>query len=291
MGRDGAEGRAARKLGNVLIWIDDHLVDASDATVSVFDHGLTVGDGVFETVKAPGLVPLALRRHLDRLVTSATRMGLLPPDPVAVEKATGAVLDAFDGTDARIRITYTAGDGPQGSERVDGPPTLIVSATPLKPMPEEETVAVMPWTRNERGALTGVKSTSYGENVVALARARSVGAGEALFADTRGRLSEGTGSNVFVVVNGRTVSPSLNSGCLAGITRALVLEWTEAVEEDVSIDVLDTVDEVFLTSTTRDVQPVTTIVWDEGRRELPVGPVTTAMAATFAQRSAENPEP
>lgn len=275
----------------MLIWIDDRLVEAADATVSVFDHGLTVGDGVFEAVKAPGRVPFALRRHLDRLVTSATQMGLRPPDPVTVEKATGAVLDAFDGNDARIRITYTGGDGPPGTERVDGPPTLVVAATALLPMAEEETVAVMPWPRNERGALAGVKSTSYGENVVSLARARSVGAGEALFADTRGRLSEGTGSNVFVVVNGRIVTPTLDTGCLAGITRALVLEWTEAVEEDVSVDVLDTADEIFLTSTTRDVQPVTTIVWEGKRRTLPVGPVTTDIAGTFAQRSTEDPEP
>lgn len=275
----------------MLIWIDDALVDAADATVTVFDHGLTVGDGVFETVKAPGGVPFALRRHIDRLLVSATRMGLRAPDRSAIEKATHAVLDAFDGDDARVRITYTAGAGPQGSERGDSPPTLMVAATPLVARPAEETVAVVPWARNERGALTGVKSTSYGENVVALARARSMGAGEALFADTRGRLSEGTGSNVFVVVDGRVLTPTLDAGGLAGITRALVLEWTDAVETDIPIGVLETADEVFLTSTTRDVQPVTTIVWDDRRRTLPAGPVTAAFAETFARRSAENPEP
>jgi branched-chain amino acid aminotransferase len=260
--------------------------------VSVFDHGLTVGDGVFETLKAPGRVPFAMRRHIERLVTSAERMGLRAPDHSAVAKACRAVVDAFEGEDARVRITYTGGAGPLGSARGDGASTLVVAAVPLDTRPAEETIAVVLWARNERGALAGVKSTSYGENVVALARAKAVGGGEAVFPDTTGRLSEGTGSNVFVVVDGRVLTPALDAGCLAGVTRALVLEWSDAQETDVPLEVLDTADEVFLTSTTRDVQPVTTIVWpDDRRRTLPVGPVTAALAETFTRRSQENPEP
>lgn len=276
----------------MLIWIDDRLVESADATVSVFDHGLTVGDGVFETLKAPGRVPFALRRHVERLTTSAERMGLPAPDPSAVEKACHAVLASFGGEDARVRITYTGGSGPLGSGRTNGPTTLVVAAVSLDPWPAAETIAVVPWARNERGALSGVKSTSYGENVVALARAKAVGGGEAVFGDTTGRLSEGTGSNVFVVVDGRVLTPTLDAGCLAGITRALVLKWSDAMEEDVPIEVLDRADEVFLTSTTRDVQPVTTIVWpDDRRRTLAAGPVTAAIAEEFSHRSQANPEP
>lgn len=271
----------------MLIWIDDDVVDGAEAAVSVMDHGLTVGDGVFEVVKAPGRVPFALGPHLDRLATSARRMGLPEPDLDAVSRAVDALLEAWDDADAQLRITFTAGDGPQGSDRSGGEPRLIVSAGPLRHRAAEEAVAVMPWARNERGALTGVKTTSYGENVVSLARAKAAGAGEALFADTRGRLCEGTGSNVFLVLGGRLLTPTLDVGCLAGITRALVLQWTDAVEEDVDLSALDEADEVFLTSTTRDVQPVTRIVFDGGReRLLAAGPRTRQAAKAFAAGSA-----
>lgn len=270
----------------MLIWIDDDLVDGADAAVSIHDHGLTVGDGVFEVLKAPGLVPFALGPHVRRLVTSAERMGLPLPDPGHVERAVRGLLEAHEGPDAQVRITWTAGDGPQGSDRADGTPRLIATAGPMRVRKKTETIAVMPWLRNERGAMTGVKTTSYGENVVSLARAHAVGAGEAVFADTQGRLSEGTGSNIFVVTGGRLITPTLAAGPLAGITRALVLDWTDAVEEDLPLEVLDSADEVFLTSTTRDVQPVTRIVWPDGRqRDLQPGPVTAQAAAAFAERS------
>ncbi len=114
----------------------------------------------------------------------------------------------------------------------------------------------VPWPRNERGALAGLKTTSYAENVVALAYARERGAGEALFANLAGHLCEGTGSNVFYVVDGELRTPTLASGCLAGISRALLLEWYGAREVDEPADVLEDAEEVFLVSTTRDVQPL-----------------------------------
>lgn len=122
-------------------------------------------------------------------------------------------------------------------------------------------VLVVPWTRNERGALAGVKSTSYGENVVALAAAAARGCSEALFTNTRGELCEGTGANVFVVLDGRMVTPPLDSGCLAGISRVLLLEalgaaGTPADEAAVPMDRLPDVTEAFLVSTARHVQPV-----------------------------------
>ena len=152
---------------------------------------------------------------------------------------------------------------------------------------------VTPWPRNERGALTGLKTTSYGENVVALAHARRLGATEALFANTVGRLCEGTGCNVFVVLDGRLVTPALSSGCLAGHHPGAAVEWTGAEETDLPLDVLDEAEEVFLTSTTRDVQAVSGVVRDDGFRSIgeAPGPVTREAAAVFAERSLEDPEP
>ncbi len=97
----------------------------------------------------------------------------------------------------------------------------------------------MPWPRNERGALAGVKSTSYAENVVALAEAARRGASEAVFANLAGHLCEGTGTNVGYVVGGEVRTPTLEAGCLAGVTRALLLEWCDVTEVDEPIEVLD----------------------------------------------------
>jgi branched-chain amino acid aminotransferase len=274
-------------------WVNGRLLEESEAVVSVFDHGLTVGDGVFETVKVVDGVPFALGRHLGRLARSADGMGLPAPDLEQARTGCAAVVAQAPVGRHRLRITYTAGIAPLGSGRGDAEPTMVIAIAPMGTWPDTATVARVPWPRNERGALTGLKTTSYGENVVALAHALRLGAAEALLADTQGRLSEGTGSNVFVVVGGRLLTPSLSSGCLAGVTRALLLEWTDAAEAELPVQVLDEADEIFLASTTRDVQSVAAIVWDDGVRtiaEAP-GPVTREAAAVFAKRSLEDPEP
>ncbi|WP_031507663.1 aminotransferase class IV [Streptomyces megasporus] len=271
-----------------LIWVDGKLRDADDARVSVLDHGLTVGDGIFETAKVVDGRPFALTRHLDRLVASARGLGLPEPDVDEVRRACAAVVEADPVPLGRLRITYTGGPSPLGSDRGDAPPTLIVAVSGIERRPDTTAVITVPWVRNERGALTGLKTTSYAENVVALARAHRQGASEALFANTRGRLCEGTGTNVFVVLDGELHTPPLDSGCLAGITRALVLEWLGAKETDLPLDALTRAEEVFLTSSTRDVQAVHRI--DD--RELPApGPVTTEAMRVFAERSAADVDP
>ncbi len=136
--------------------------------------------------------------------------------------------------------------------------------------------------------MAGIKTTSYAENVLALAFAKERGCTEAIFATTTGLLCEGTGSNVFVGIGGRLVTPPLTSGCLAGVTRDLVLEATDAVEEDISMEAFREADEVFLTSTGRDVQPVHRV--DD--RMLPTpGPLTRAAAEAFADRMAADTDP
>jgi branched-chain amino acid aminotransferase len=273
----------------VTIWVDGALRDHGDATVSVLDHGLTVGDGVFETLKVRDGLPFAMTRHLDRLARSARGLGLPEPDPDEVTRACAAVIAANPMPAARLRITYTGGPSPLGSERGDAPATLVVALAPATLGPGPTAVVTVPWTRNERGALTGLKTTSYGENVVALSRAREQGATEALFANTRGRLCEGTGSNVFVVVGGRLLTPPLSSGCLAGITRELVLEWAGGEEADLPLGVLAEAEEVFLTSSTRDVQAVRRV---DGRELATApGPVTAKARRIFTERAAADPNP
>jgi branched-chain amino acid aminotransferase len=273
----------------VKIWLDGGLQDIETARVSVFDHGLTVGDGIFETVKAVHGRPFALTRHLDRLSRSARGLGLPEPDLDEVRRACAAVLDVNPMPFGRLRITYTGGHGPLGSDRGEHGPTLVVALGESTRRPDTTAVVTVPWTRNERGALTGLKTTSYAENVVALARAREQDASEALFANTVGQLCEGTGSNVFVVLDGEIHTPPVASGCLAGITRALTVEWTGAKETDLPLDVLERADEVFLTSTLRDVQAVHRV----DAREVPgaPGPVTAKAMRIFDERAGDDLDP
>ncbi|MFD5428748.1 aminotransferase class IV [Streptomyces sp. NPDC127084] len=271
------------------IWVNGGLRDAGTALVSVLDHGMTVGDGVFETIKATEGRPFALTRHLDRLTRSARGLGLPDPDLDEVRRACDAVLEANPMALGRLRITYTGGLSPLGSDRGDTGPTLVVALGKSGRRPETTAVVTVPWVRNERGALSGLKTTSYAENVVALSRAHERGASEALFANTVGQLCEGTGSNVFVVVDGHLHTPPLSSGCLAGITRALTMEWTGAQETELPLDVLERAEEIFLTSTLRDVQAVHRV---DGRElSATPGPVTAKAMRVFEERAAADPDP
>ncbi len=270
-------------------WLNGEILpDPAAPAVAVNDHGLTVGDGVFEAVKVVDGRPVALTRHLRRLARSADGLGLPAPDEADVRRGVEAVLDGVPMPLGRVRITWTAGPAPLGSGRTDGTPTLAVVAAPMEPAAETTTVVTVPWPRNERGALAGLKTTSYAENVVALAHAARHGATEAVFANLAGHLCEGTGTNVFYVVDGELRTPSLASGCLAGVTRGLVLEWFGGVECDEPVEVVDTASEVFLASTTRDVQGVSR--WNG--RDLPApGPVTREALATWRTREAEQVDP
>ncbi|MGI8791701.1 MAG: aminotransferase class IV [Acidimicrobiales bacterium] len=263
-----------------VVWINGVVCDDTEARVSPFDHGLLTGDGVFETLKVYGGVPFASTRHLDRLRVSTSGMGLECPPPAELVEAMSRVIEANGIDDGRIRITLTGGVSPLGSDRGADGQLAVVAAGPLAEWLPSTDVVVVPWPRNERGALSGLKTTSYGENVVALAYAKERGAGEALFANTVGDLCEGTGSNVFYVVDGRLRTPTLASGCLAWVTRALLLELTDADEVDAPVGALAAAEEAFLTSTTREVQPIRAV--DGVVLPAAPGPATTAAAAAFA---------
>jgi branched-chain amino acid aminotransferase len=277
------------------IWVGDRdggeLIDRADASVSVLDHGFTVGDGVFETLRTTPHGAFALTRHLARLAASARAIGLVEPDDDVIRQAVAEVLD-FNAEAllpaGRLRITYTAGVAPLGSDRGSAVPTVVVAAAPSNPWPATTSVVTVPWTRNERSAVAGVKSTSYAENVVALAWAHERGASEPLFGNGRDELCEGTGTNVFVVLDGRVLTPPLTSGCLAGITRELVMEWFGAREEVLPISVLADADEVFLTSSTRNVHPV---VRADDREWDGAGPISRDLHAAFDERAAKRLDP
>lgn len=271
-----------------MIWLNGQLLDDADAAVPALDHGLTVGDGVFETLRTYGGEPLAARRHLDRLERSAKGLGIAVPTRELLGRAVREVVAAAGTADHRVRLTVTGGPGPLGSGRSDGTPTVIAAVSALEPVPPTTSVITVPWVRNERSPLAGLKTTSYAENVVALARAKESGASEALLANTRGELCEGTGTNVFVVIDGRLVTPPLSSGCLAGIARELVLEVCNVVEQPIPFEALAQADEVFVTSSIREVQAVGQL---DGRQLDAPGPLTSAARDAYRALVARTRDP
>jgi len=284
-------------VSRIVVWAGGRLRDPAEPVLSAVDHGVTVGDGVFETCGVVDGVAFALTRHLDRLARSARGLGLADTDLGLIRDAVAAVLADPDGL-GRVRVTVTAGLGPLGSGRTPGAQSVLVVAGPAGG-PAPVRVVRVPWTRNERSAVAGLKTTSYAENVVALAAAARADAHEALLANTRGQLCEGTGSNVFVERRGELITPALASGCLAGITRALVLEWSaaaglpvrEAGPDELPFAVLDEVGaagaRLALSGSVRTFVPVVAL---DGV-EVPVSDLTRSVADLYATRAALDVDP
>ena len=284
-------------------WINDSLVPIVDAKISVLDHGFTVADGVFETLLINDGKVFAPDRHLTRLAKSAAGLGIPTPAVSRITEGITQVLEANPKIDfGRMRITLTSGSGPLGSDRTSAESTLVISIAQQSPWPASTSVLLVPWTRNENSPLAGLKTTSYAENVYALDAAKSHGFSEAIFCDTSGRLCEGTGSNIFLVRDDQIFTPSQASGLLRGVTRDLVIEWANdsgfvVVERDVDPTELWNADEVFITSSTRDVHPVSQVAkLDQtgnvlDRRDLAPGLVTEKLGTIFGTLRTENLNP
>jgi branched-chain amino acid aminotransferase len=284
-------------------WVNDNLVPIVDAKVSVLDHGFTVADGVFETLLVSDGKVFALDRHLARLTRSALGLGISIPETGEISNAITQVLQKNPKVDfGRLRVTVTSGAGPLGSDRTSAKPTLVVSLAEQAVWPASTKVLLVPWTRNENSPLAGLKTTSYAENVYALDAAKSQGFSEAIFCDTSGRLCEGTGSNIFLVKDDQIFTPSEASGLLRGITRDLVIEWATdsgfvVVERDVDPRELWDADEVFITSSTRDIHPVSELAKLDAsgniveRRTLVPGLVTEKLGSIFLTQRAEKLNP
>ncbi len=256
-----------------IVWLNGVFLPENEALISPFDHGVTTGDGCFETLVSYRLTPFAFTRHYNRLVASAKGLGITDiPSKEALFKASKTLIQENRLVDPiRVRITITGGLAGLGSDRANVPCTALICVTQAPDLGETCKVQCVPYTRNEKSAVVGLKTTSYAENVVALIEAHDKGASEAIFANTQGHVCEGTGSNIFWVDKGTVYTPPLASGALNGVTRGLAIELCKklhipVVEIDAPMSVLDEVQEAFLTSTTREVQP---IIGLNGRRLLP----------------------
>jgi branched-chain amino acid aminotransferase len=240
------------------VWLNGDLLDADKAHISPFDRGFLLGEGVFETFRSYGSRVPTAREHLERLGSGCDALGLRVPATDELVTAVITLLRENELRDARIRITVTAAAN-------------LVTALSLEPWPETATAVLAPWPHNEKSPLAGVKTTSRADTVVGLAHARSQGADEAIFLNLAGNLCEAATANMFVVRKNRVETPPLSAGCLPGITRRHVLAvceemGTEAAETDLSLDAVAQADEMFLTSSTRGIQPLVAWPGQSGKR-------------------------
>jgi branched-chain amino acid aminotransferase len=255
-----------------LIWINGRRADPAGPHVSAFDRGYMRADGLFETLRSYDGKAGCLERHMARLRRGAAVLGIPVPDDIRVTVADAARAAAAEGwADAAVRLSLSRGVGDLTMVPKPGvQPTVVVTATPLSvqasaPLYEKGiALHVAAGTRNEQSVTSGVKTLGYAEAVIAFNAAVAAGFDEALFLDTEGHVSEATTANIFAVKGGGLLTPPLTCGILAGITRELVLEIAAreqiaAAEHVMRMDDLHAADEVFITSSVRELMPVTRI--------------------------------
>ncbi len=282
-----------------VVDIDGEIVPPERAVVSVFDRGFLYGDSVYEVLRTYRGKPFEMEAHLDRLQNSADliALGLPVPRAVLVERIRHAIAAAAN-PESYVRIIITRGAGEIGLDPALGrnPKTILIVRELTTPPPEAYekgvAIALVGVVRNLRTAIDpAAKTGNYLNSVLALAEAKKVGANEAVMLDHAGRITEGANSNVFALGGGRLRTPALEIGLLAGVTRRVVLDLARKAgiptEEAVLLPAdLERADEVFITSTTREILPVVRIVaseraWDVGRGE--VGPVARRLLAAFRE--------
>lgn len=275
------------------IYIDGQLLDKDDAKISVFDHGLLYGDGVFEGIRFYGGKVFRLEEHVRRLYDSAKAISM--EIPISKEAMVVAVVETIKANvlqDGYVRLVVTRGIGDLGLNPLLCPvPTIIVIASKITLYPQEKyenglSVVTCSTRRIPHGALSPmVKSLNYLNNVLAKLEAQHAGAGEGLMLNEQGYVAECTGDNIFLVRDNVLTTPPISSGALAGVTRAVVFEIAAEFGIPISEPLMTrydiyTADECFLTGTAAEVIPAVTL---DGRAigDGKPGPLTKRIMARF----------
>ncbi len=283
-----------------LVYIDGKFYPASEAKISVFDHGLLYGDGVFEGIRVYDGLVFKLKEHVDRLFDSAKVIKL--DIPMTKEEMVNAVVETLRINRIKngyVRIVVTRGVGDLGLDpRMCPKPSVIIIADVIQiyrtEAKERGLTAIISSVRRDPVDATSheAKTLNYLNSILAKIEASAAGADEAIMLDHRGFVSEGTGDNIFIVKNGVVYTPPRTAGILPGITRNRVIELCEElgiklVEKDITVTELYTADEVFVTGTAAEVMPITMI---NGRPigDGKLGPVTRRLMEEFS-RLTRNP--
>ena len=252
-----------------LVYINGELIPRRDAKISVFDRGYLYGYGLFETMRSYEGRVFALDRHLARLMRSGRQLALdVALDLTELERGVYRTLEDNKLSDARVRLTVTAGEG----ERDLLPPrsgkanVVIVAEKLIVPLPEayeKGLRAVVATTRrNSQSALSGVKSIGYLDSLVARHGAAAAGADEAILLNERGLVAECSTSNIFLVSKGRLLTPLVECGILPGVTRKIVMELANELKipavdaEMIRLDDLYKANEAFLTNSVIEIVPI-----------------------------------
>lgn len=275
------------------IFLGDKLVDEADAKVSVFDHGLLYGDGVFEGIRVYGGRVFLHQQHIDRLFESAKAIRLvIPMTPVNLIAAVEATVKANNIHDGYVRLVVTRGAGSLGLDirKTSNPQVIIIADTISLYPPETYTKGMNLVTastiRNHPGALSSrIKSLNYLNNILARIEGTDAGMVEALMLNHKGEVAECTGDNIFIVKHRVLMTPGVDAGILEGITRNAVMELAveggyEVREASLTRHDLYVADEMFLTGTAAEVVAVVSL---DGRKigSGEPGPVTQDLLARF----------
>lgn len=247
------------------VFLNNKLVDIKKACISVSDVGFLYGSGLFETMRCNNGIVFCLDDHLDRLFTSAEKLSIINTyDKNFITEAVYKLLEANKLTDARLRLTLTA--GPMSGLEDEQQSTLLITAAKLQPYPAEYyekgvLVVLCPFRQNVTEPIFGHKTTSYFSRMLALQLAHQKKAAEALWFTTDNLLAEGCISNVFLFKDSVIYTPLLTTPVLAGVARKAVCKIAtdnsiDLVEKDLSIDELLGADEIFLTNVVMKIMPV-----------------------------------
>jgi branched-chain amino acid aminotransferase len=290
-------------MGNELqVYIDGVYYPKSQATVSVYDHGLLYGDGVFEGIRAYNGIVFKLKEHISRLYRSAH--ALMLKIPLTEEEMTQAVVETLRKNslrDAYIRLVVTRGVGDLGLDPRKCPkPSVIIITDTISIMSSEAKekgiTTVITWVRRHPVDTTTheIKSLNYLNSVLAKMEATASGADEAIGLDKNGVISEGVGENLFIVKDVKIFTPPTSTGALAGITAKLAKKFAEnlgydVTETNITPFQLFTADEAFFTGTAAEVVPIREV----NRRQIgngKPGSVTKKLMAAFQKATADPAE-
>ena len=275
------------------VYIDGKFYPRSEAKVSVYDHGLLYGDGVFEGIRAYNGTVFKLREHIDRLYKSAhaimLKIGMSKEDMI---KAIIATLKKNNLRDSYIRLVVTRGCGDLGLDpRKCAKPTIIIITDTIRlhdaDRKEKGITAIIAWVRRDAIDATSheVKSLNYMNSILAKIEANNAGVDEAISLERTGYVCEGVAENIFIVRDGTILTPHSSTGALPGITAQVVMQVGRklgylVIERNISPHELFTADEVFLTGTAAEIIPVREInkrIIGDGKR----GPITKRLMEEF----------
>jgi branched-chain amino acid aminotransferase len=281
-----------------MIFLNNRLVNEKRALISVFDHGFLYGDGIYETLRVYKGVVFMIDEHLKRLQRSASMIRLnMPLSNDMIRMAIYKTIKANRLSDAVVRISISRGKGALGLDPGLCPePTFVIIAYPFKGHPtinyqKGVRVVIVRTKRNYRNALDPrIKSLNFLNNILAKIEAKEKGVFEAIMLNYRGYIAEGTISNVFFISNGTLCTPAVDVGILDGITRRLIIEI--ARENGVKVkegrfrpDDLYRADEVFISSTTMELMPVTRV--DDVRIGIRPGRITRMLHKAYKEKIKE----